>query len=53
MAAGGWLRCSGPISSEGKAVFRNSNMAFASAEIFIGASAPSGGNDGDVWLQYV
>jgi hypothetical protein len=53
MAAGGWLRASGPISSGGKAVFRNSNPAFASAEIFIGSGAPSGGADGDVWLQYV
>ena len=53
MAAGGTCHHSGPIRSEGKMVFRNSNAAFNSAEIFIGASAPSGGNDGDVWLQYV
>jgi hypothetical protein len=53
MAAGGTMHHSGPMRSDGKMVFRNSNAAFASAEIFIGASAPSGGNDGDVWLQYV
>ena len=53
MAAGGTMHHSGPMRSESKMVFRNSNPAFNSAEIFIGSGAPTGGNDGDVWLQYI
>jgi len=53
MTAGGYLRCSGPISSEGRRVYRHNNAAFVSADIFIGSGAPSGGGDGDIWLQFV
>jgi hypothetical protein len=53
MAAGGALNASGPIKSEGKRCYRHNNAAFTSADIFIGSGAPTGGNDGDVWLQYV
>jgi hypothetical protein len=52
MAAGGAFNHSGPIISEGKRVFRHNDGAFGSSNIFISTAAPSGGADGDIWLQY-
>jgi len=52
MGAGGALRASGVMYSAGTRVFRHQSSAFGSGDIFVSASAPSGGSDGDIWLQY-
>lgn len=43
----------GNLKVNGKQCFRQANSAFLSSEIYIGSGAPSGGSDGDVWLQFV
>lgn len=44
-------KAAGVLSVEGKALVAHNNTSFTSGEIYVSTSAPSGGNDGDIWLE--
>ena len=41
----------GQIAVEGAAVFTHDDATYVSSKIFESTSAPSGGSDGDIWLE--
>lgn len=41
----------GKIQVEGKPVINHNDGALGSGEIYVSTSAPSGGSDGDIWLE--
>lgn len=41
----------GKLEVEGKPIIAHNDGAFGSGEIYVSTSAPSGGSDGDIWLQ--
>jgi len=43
----------GPVVSEGGKCFRHADGGFTGNRVTINSGAPSGGADGDIWLQYV
>lgn len=42
----------GQIAVEGAAVFTHNDTALTSAKIFVSTAGPSGGSNGDIWLEY-
>lgn len=42
----------GQLAVEGDAVFTHDNSSYASAKVFFSTSAPTGGNNGDVWYEH-
>ena len=41
----------GKIAVEGRAIFSHDDAALTSSRVHVSTSAPSGGSDGDVWLE--
>ena len=41
----------GKLEVEGKPIIAHNDAALGSGEIYVSTSAPSGGSDGDIWLE--
>jgi len=52
-ATGAMLASGNIFAQNDRRVFQHGSNAFPGAEIWFATAAPSGGNDGDIWLQYV